>query len=78
MKPADFEKARAERAGEILRRRAESLRCSCGNGPNHAPDCSYERALEDIWDQAGEEIFEEAEARRVARNDAARRRGIPS
>lgn len=37
--------------------------CSCGNGPNHAPDCALVFAMEEAWDDAvGQSEEELAEA----------------
>jgi hypothetical protein len=44
------------RAKEILK--GINRNCSCGAAP-HAPDCNYERALSNSWDQALDEAYDE-------------------
>ena len=50
--------ALTERAKQIMRE--IDISCNCGASP-HSPDCNFERAAEDAWDQAKEELYDEAQ-----------------
>ena len=50
-----------DRANEILK--GKNKDCTCGAPAegyiNHSPDCNYERAVEDAWQQAVDEDYDE-------------------